>query len=583
MPLDINYQTTNPRNVDKILEGAIEEIQAGAAGKVFTPAVTDAQRTGTVDATAALLACAAELTANGGGTFVVNGNLQCNSSIILPVNTNIEFTPGSSILTRAGGTFITNALFLINTNDGLNWVTQYPNIRGYARGVRVDNSANPGLVVGAIKTGVSLFIENISTTHCHFSVKTTGQYLDHFRVHGSMAAEPQGTDYVIELTQLGDGLSVRSSHVYTSSVGVVPKNVKLTSCMGGEIQGTIGGDIYLTHCRAIKFHGGHHETGTFTNDGSDCSIEDSMFWVGTTPSVRQVSNSGGERRSMSMKNVSCLIRRNVTDVAFTPFDLQVGTGYHTVVENCSRVWSTSNNGYQSEKFGIFVANSSGTTLTAWNNYSYILSRRGEIDSRQLVSSMSLVSPGTGTVALFNSTTTTNSCNWQAASGTYYYQAQLIYDATRRLGINSSSAEVSFTNTNGAAACPHFVVGPGMASRTQNCFLRMYRGTAAGLYDQYVDIPLLSMREITDRGDYCSGFPWIARTAAVVATVFDTLDLTVKGATVDATVATIPPTIGTWTVGDKLYNSAPAPSGFIGSVCTSPGTPGVHKTWGAISA
>ena len=57
----------------------------------------------------------------------------------------------------------------------------------------------------------------------------------------------------------------------------------------------------------------------------------------------------------------------------------------------------------------------------------------------------------------------------------------------------------------------------------------------------------------------------------------------RSGTVDATVATIPPTIGTWVVGDKLYNSAPAASGFIGSVCVTAGTPGVHKTWGAISA
>ncbi len=75
MSLDINYNTTNPRNVDKILETAIEEIQAGAAGKVFTPDVTDAQRAGTVDATAAILASAAELVAAGGGTFVINGIL----------------------------------------------------------------------------------------------------------------------------------------------------------------------------------------------------------------------------------------------------------------------------------------------------------------------------------------------------------------------------------------------------------------------------------------------------------------------------------------------------------------------------
>lgn len=32
MTLDINYTTTNPRNVDKILESAIEEIQAGTPG-----------------------------------------------------------------------------------------------------------------------------------------------------------------------------------------------------------------------------------------------------------------------------------------------------------------------------------------------------------------------------------------------------------------------------------------------------------------------------------------------------------------------------------------------------------------------
>lgn len=47
MTLDINYTTTNPRNVDKILETAIEQIQNGAAGKVFTPDVTDEQRAGT--------------------------------------------------------------------------------------------------------------------------------------------------------------------------------------------------------------------------------------------------------------------------------------------------------------------------------------------------------------------------------------------------------------------------------------------------------------------------------------------------------------------------------------------------------
>ncbi len=581
MSLDINYNTTNPLYVDQLLETAIEEIQNGAAGKVFTPDVTDAQRAGTVDATAAILASAAELVAAGGGTFVINGNLQCTSSIILPVNCNIEFTPGSSILPRPGGTFIADALFLVNCSDGITWDVPFPNIRGYARGIRVDNSANPSLVVGAMKTGVALYIENISTTHCHFNVKSTSTYLDLLRINGSMASEPQGSGYAIELANLGDGLSIRSSHVYISGGVSVPKNIRLQACMGGEIQGSIGGDIYLFQCRAIKMHGGHHETGTLTIDGSDVSVEDSMFWVGTAPKIFQVSNSGGERRTVSLKNVSSVVRRNVTSVVFTPYDLQVGTGYHTTIENCSRVWGTSSNGYQSEKLGIFVANSAGAALTEWNNYAYQYSRRGEITNNQQVGSVADVNCGNGTIGVFNSTTTATDCSWQAASGTYYYHAQIIYDGGRRLGTPSSSSEVSFTVTNGVASCPKFVVGPAFTTRKQNCFIRLYRGTVAGSYDNYVDLPILAVREITDRGDYCMSFPWISRTAGVMLTIFDTTELKVSGANVYCKTATIPPTFGIWTVGDNCDNTVPVAGGFRGCVCIT--APATFKTVSPITA
>ena len=44
-----------------------------------------------------------------------------------------------------------------------------------------------------------------------------------------------------------------------------------------------------------------------------------------------------------------------------------------------------------------------------------------------------------------------------------------------------------------------------------------------------------------------------------------------------------PTTGTWAVGDIVYNDTPAAGGFIGWVCTTAGTPGTCKTFGAISA
>ena len=44
-----------------------------------------------------------------------------------------------------------------------------------------------------------------------------------------------------------------------------------------------------------------------------------------------------------------------------------------------------------------------------------------------------------------------------------------------------------------------------------------------------------------------------------------------------------PTTGTWKRGTVIFNSAPSPSGFVGFVCTTAGTPGTWKTFGAISA
>jgi hypothetical protein len=44
-----------------------------------------------------------------------------------------------------------------------------------------------------------------------------------------------------------------------------------------------------------------------------------------------------------------------------------------------------------------------------------------------------------------------------------------------------------------------------------------------------------------------------------------------------------PTTGTWSLGDIVYNNAPTAGGFLGWVCTTAGTPGTWKTFGAITA
>lgn len=43
-----------------------------------------------------------------------------------------------------------------------------------------------------------------------------------------------------------------------------------------------------------------------------------------------------------------------------------------------------------------------------------------------------------------------------------------------------------------------------------------------------------------------------------------------------------PTTGTWSVGQIVYNTAPTSGGYVGWICTTAGTPGTWKTFGAIS-
>lgn len=55
-----------------------------------------------------------------------------------------------------------------------------------------------------------------------------------------------------------------------------------------------------------------------------------------------------------------------------------------------------------------------------------------------------------------------------------------------------------------------------------------------------------------------------------------------GRCVGAYVTGVPPSGGTWQVGDVLYQTVPTSAGFIGWVCTAAGTPGTWKTYGLIS-
>jgi hypothetical protein len=103
----------------------------------------------------------------------------------------------------------------------------------------------------------------------------------------------------------------------------------------------------------------------------------------------------------------------------------------------------------------------------------------------------------------------------------------------------------------------------------------------------------SLTEVSFTGNYCYGkylFSTISTTCVIGQNRFTNSGVcesrplvgtwSLTQASIEAFGAV--PTTGTWRVGDRVYVDAPAAGGYIGSVCTTTGTPGTWKTFGAIT-
>ncbi len=63
---------------------------------------------------------------------------------------------------------------------------------------------------------------------------------------------------------------------------------------------------------------------------------------------------------------------------------------------------------------------------------------------------------------------------------------------------------------------------GWGTGTQAGIVRIYRGTATGMYGYYADIPMMRGLYVADNGAVCNGIPWVDRGgASAVATITST--------------------------------------------------------------
>lgn len=158
--------------------------------------------------------------------------------------------------------------------------------------------------------------------------------------------------------------------------------------------------------------------------------------------------------------------------------------------------------------------------------------------------------------------------------TYYYR---VATRGRRSMSSIRSSEVSAT-PSGSNLAVLLTVSP----RYSPCVLRVWRGTAAGVYDRYVDIPIdTTSTRLADQGGKIAGYDWITTSVPTPPTANNSLDgLVVPGNHFVGYGTAAPTDTSTaFKAGDVILNTGA--TGPLGWRCTADGSPGTWTTIGAV--
>lgn len=519
---------------------------------------------------------------DSGTVKIHKGTTVLTESIVKPRGISLIGGGPSDILSiSSSATLTADFAILLNSTDGSTWTSSFPNVpAGSVSGFTLKNDNHATVTCRGIFYAEPCDVHDIRFENMHQSIKSTNQYLDLFTARRIYCALTRGTDYQIDVQQLGDALSI-DQIIFTDSTGPNSLGIRVVGSNGGQITNIIGGGHQIKNSNAIQLQSFHTETSTqqLIIDQSNVSINDMYLWASDVPRIKLLS-TGTQRHTVNLSNVFTIINHDEMPTSYDQSDLQIHTNYMININNCGKLATKDGAIDVSDTMGLYVSDSSNASLDSWNDYSHFLSRRGTIMPLELPQLDHSITGGTGAYNPISASGTSAYVTWGLATNTYYYNVQLIADKSRLIGATNAGAEASIALTNSGNGA---LLTIGFGSRDTTGIIRIYRGTSPGSYDYYVDIPILCATRYYDDGTYINGFAWISRTAGAMDTMaFSTRQVEFIGPRANVWGPSAPAS-GAWVANDIVYDDTPSASGFIGWVCVTAGTPGTWKTFGAISA
>lgn len=515
---------------------------------------------------AALSAAAASSAVN---IIIPQGRFEITNTVRLRIGQSLRGEGGRfcRIVPKAGGDFAANGGRLIIANgkttpsiDNTTWQVSLPNMMsGEITNIMFVNEGNIANLNGLLLFGSYICDELWFDNFRQAIARPAGLYVDSFDLQRVFVQKALENDlYQIDVQGLGDGFVMNGCHFpYDTANSRSTKAARLRGIHGGVVSHCIGGDYLVELCGNLNVVGGHFERAQHIYDSSSITV-DSQFLPDTRIPIitRGTFASVGNESRFTVKLQNTKFRNIEGLMEWAGFHVQAAPSVTLDIENCSQEWTAQGDFQRAQEAGIRVCQEDGVSpVASFNNNSWLCSRRAVVEIPGAVnlnhggriadstfpgiSSSRVEAVGTRGVGVNQ---------WLRATGTYFYQVQVLYDTTRAIGRNPVNAEVSLTATLGTMN----ILNIGFGTAPRNAIIRLYRGTSPGVYSEFVDVHTLGSTWLHDNGLRCNGISWQSRTPGAMNAI-NSMGSFIKfeGTLIELTAAALPNSAGSFTQGDRV--------------------------------
>ncbi len=472
------------------------------------------------------------------------------------------------------GIYIENYLFFLNIdiNNPESWVTQFPNKgSGGVSNLSID-AATSNVGYNGFKFGGSHKFEELRCRGVGTLIgKPVGLYTDDVSIKQIHASYRKNTtDYLLDIPGLGDAYVIEDiASGYIDNQSGITKNLNLGTCRSGHVTGLINGISTFNNTSGVTISAGHLEGGYYELVNSEVIVSGNVFFT-------EVDNA---QSGVLVNNSDAFLNKWVSvikDNQFTRVPNRRGgwgnseraditfanASSMAILENNYRTTSISGEIATKSTFGIII-DMNGNLDNAFNKYSEHLSiSKVKVSGGKahLSHSFGSFNKNYGGFGANSSVVNIDQDSFKEATGTYYYQCQVLLDADRLIGRTVINSEISIDVVS-QDDIPVLYLDKSAFEDFSGVKLRVYRGTSSGQYSNYVDIPIVNSGKLYDDGESLSGFPWKAMVVGGMLSLnnnglskrFKIFDNNIEIHTDAAK-----PSAGTWVSGDRVVRDTITP-------------------------